>query len=1114
VARRMLGLSSYGNLRFFNWLFPAFSMLIICAMTGPSASAQVQAGRIVGTVTDPSKAAVPSATVVVTELGTNVEHTATTGPTGEYVVTPLNPGRYSVRASLTGFETIVKTGIEVQVDRSVRVDLELAIGDIATEVKVSAEVPVLNTESGTLGHVINNTQIVDLPLNGRGFYELARLTPGAALLPGTGNVLRVRPEFVNGTAISGVRGRMITFALDGMDVSEQHQGGTFIQTSIDALQEFKVQQNAYSAEFSRAGGMLNATTKSGTNDLHGVLFDFLRNDKLDARDFFALQREILKRNQFGATVGGPVLIPRLVDGRNRLFFLVSYEGMRERQGLVFNNLVPTAAMKRGDFSAPGLPIIYDPLTTAPNPSGTGTIRTPFLNNVIPQNRLSPQATFFNQFISDPNTAAGTASFAPSRALDQDQLTLRGDWNLASNHKFFARWSWHDNRQQDPNASPALGRALLETHAHNVGASLTSSLRPNLVHEFRYNYLTGIINLEGFLQGRDFNTEAGIKGFEDTRRPGVEGSFPDFLWSGFSSVRGSSFDQRPKTQDRLVHEFNDNLTWVHGRHIAKFGAKMRYYRPLFTDSKQYQGEWNFTGINTENPASPGGTGNAFADWMLGFPASTVRAFPGDVFGGQETYWQFFAHDDFKVHSRLTLNVGLRYEYTPWLEGYRGQLGTFDPTNSRPIIIGSETDQIDLDAQFAAKTAYPLFKDVIQTSSQAGLPLSITSPDRRQWAPRFGFAWRPLGERTVVRGGYGIFYETENTDGRVNLNMVPFKLDETVFNDRGTTPQRSMTDFFLGIPIGSFSTAPSMNPTYTRLRMGYDQHWNFGIQREFSQGMVLETDYVGNRGCFLNSGNRINDPTAGSGGIQGRRPYPRFGAITMNSQDISTIYHSLQVKLEKRLSAGLWYMGSYSFSRTIVHEPAPALGINAWEKALADFDIPHNFAWSTGYALPFGKGKTFGAGMGGISNALLGGWQLQGIVNLRSGRPFTPVVSRDVANIGVGGQRPHRIGSGILSNPTVETWFDRSAFTVPANFTFGNSGARILREDSFEVFDFSIFKEFQVREGSRLQFRAEFFNSTNTPNFVAPNTQVDTAAGGRVTATANSPRQIQFALKYNF
>jgi hypothetical protein len=1088
-----------------------FSIAAALMLVPASAYAQLQAGRIVGTVTDPTNAVISNAQVTVTEEATNVQHKVATSGTGDYVVTPLNPGIYTVRVSAAGFQTAVRSGVEVRVDSSVRIDAALALGDTATQVEIRADAPLLDTESGTLGHVINNKQIVDLPLNGRGFYELARLTPGAALLPGTGNVLRIRPEFVNGTTISGVRGRMISFSLDGMDISEQHQGGTFIQTSIDALQEFKVQQNAYSAEFSRAGGMLNATTKSGSNQIHGVLFEFLRNDKFDARNFFANKREILKRNSFGGTIGGPVVIPKVYNGRDRTFFFGSYEALRERQGLVFNSIVPTAAMKRGDYSAPGLSRIFDPAST----TGTPATRTQFPGNVIPASRLSSQAAFFARYIPDANTPAGTASFAPSRALDQDQFTVRLDQNVNAANRLFVRWSWHDNRQQDPNAAPALGIAPLETRGQNAGASLTSNVTSTLIHEFRYSWLKSIIDLAPFLAGTDFIKEAGIRGFEDTGRPGFGGSFPDFLWSGFSALRGSSFDQRPKTQDRLVHEVLDNLTWVKGRHIAKFGGKIRYYKPLFTDSKQYRGDWNFTGINTENPAAAAGTGNAIADFALGLPASVVRAFPGNTFGGVGTYWQFFAQDDWKVSNRLTLNLGLRYEYTPFLRGYRGQVGAFDPTQSRPIIIASDTDRIDLDAQFAAKTAFPIYQDLIQTSSQAGLPLSITYPDKRQWAPRLGFAWRPVGERTVIRGGYGIFYETENTDGRVNLNMVPFKLDETVFNDRGGLPNRNMADFFLGVPIGAFSTASSINPTFVRMRMGYDQHWNFGVQRQFAGNLMAEVDYVANKGSFLNSGNAFNFPQAGPGNIQIRRPYPRFGNISINGQNVSSTYHALQAKFEKRLSHGIWYLASYSFSKAMSHEPQPAKGGNtAWEKALSDIDIPQNLAFSAGYEVPVGRGRRFAANMHGFGEAILGGWQLQGIYNIHSGRLFTPVVSRDVANTSIGGQRPNRIASGKLDSPTLFNWFDKSAFVAPANFTYGNSGARILREDDLQQLDISIFKEFRVREGQRLQFRAEFFNFTNTPSFFGPNPQIDTAAGGRVTATSTAPRQVQFALKYNF
>ncbi|HEX2487821.1 MAG TPA: carboxypeptidase-like regulatory domain-containing protein, partial [Blastocatellia bacterium] len=1024
--------------------------------------------------------ALSTATITVTEAATNQSVTAHANERGDFVAPSLNPGLYRVTVSSAGFQTTVINSVEVQVGQSSRVDVEMKVGEVSSTIEVTSSAPLLDTESGTLGHVVTNTQIVNLPLNGRSYYELARLTPGAALLPGGGNLLRIRANFSSGTAISGVRGRQTTFLMDGVDITDHHQGGTLIHTSIDALQEFKVQQSAYSSEFSHAGGLLNGTTKSGTNAFHGGLFEFLRNDKLDARNFFAREREVLKRNQFGGTLGGPVSIPKLYNGRDRTFFFASYEGMRERQGLVFNSIVPTAAMKRGDFSAMSSRRINDPLTGAQ-----------FTNNVIPTNRLSPQALFFAKFIPDPNTPSGTFSFAPSRQLDTDQFTARLDQSITENHRLFIRWSFHDNRLNEPHAFPALGYAPLKTRGQNIVASVTNILTQNLTHEFRFSYLPAIVDLEAYGQGTDFNKEAGIRGFEETARPGVVGSFPDFGWSGYAAMNGSAFDQRPKTQDLKVYEWTDNLTWVKGWNIYKFGTKVRRWVPLFTDSKQYQGQWTFNGSIS---------GEAFADFMLGYPRQVTRAFPADTFGGEGNYYHFYFQDDIKVNSRLTLNLGLRYEYSPWLKGYRGQLGAFDPTLARPVIIGSRGDQIDLNAQFAGPSSFALFKDFIQTSSQAGLPLSITSPDKNQWAPRIGFAWRPFGEKTVLRGGYGIFYETENTDGRVNNNMIPFKLDETGFNDQ-TPAVRTMADFFLGRTLTT-TAAPSLGPTYTKLRMGYDQHWNFGVQHELFSGTVLEVDYVANKGSFLNGVNAANNPPAGAGAIQSRRPYPRFGTINYFSQDVSTNYHALQAKLEKRLSTGLWYLVSYTFSKSMLHQNAPATGGNtAWERSLSDFDIPHNLAVSWGYELPVGRGKRLLSGANGFTDALLGGWQIQGIVGVRSGRPFTPTISADRANIGIGGQRPNRLGSGNLDNPTVERWFDTSAFVLPAQFAYGNSGANILREDRFKSFDFSIFKQFRITEGSRLQFRAEAFNVTNTPSFNAPNTAIDTAAGGRVTSTAS-------------
>ena len=1069
------------------------TLALLCAS---AVFGQVQSGRVVGTVFDPNHAIVPNASVSITNTGTNQTQTLSTNNAGEFVLTPVDPGIYRVEVAAKGFGSAVFNHVEVIVGQSARVDVDLKLGDVSTKVEVTAAAPLLNTESGTVGQEITNKQIVDLPLNGRSFYELARLTPGATLLPGSGNLLRIRANYESGTSISGISGTQTSFYLDGVDTTDHHQGGTLIQTSIDALQEFQIQQSEYSAEYRNAGGVLNGTTKSGTNEFHGVLFEFLRNDKLDSRNFFALTRDVLKRNQFGGGIGGPFAIPKLYNGRNRTFFFLNYEGMRQRAGTVFNSIVPSPAEKAGDFSAAGLNVIYDP-----------TNGTPFGGNKIPSNRLSPQAQFFLKYVPDPNSA-NRAIFAPSTILDQDQATARIDQIINSKHHAFVRYSFINYQENDPNAFPALGYASLNTRGHNVAAALISNLKPSLINEFRFNYLPNAIDLMAFLQGNNFYSQAGVPGFEDTgHRPGDAGSFPDFSWSGYASLSGSTFDQRPKTQNLKVWEYSDNLTWVHGKHILKVGGQIRHWLPLFTDSGIYEGQWTFNGSITQNAAKPAGTGDAFADFMLGIPYSVARNFPADWFGGYATYWHFYGQDDIKVNDRLTLNIGLRYEYSPWLSGYKGQVGTFLPNSPKPIAVQS----VNLDAQFAAPTAYALLGNLVQTCAQAGIAANCTATDKRQFAPRFGFAWRPLDDKTVIRGGYGIFYEVESSTNRVNHNMVPYTLSETDFNNDLST----MATFYAGRPIGSAATAATLAGGYPNMPMGYDQHWSLGIQRELPANSVLEVNYVANKGSNLYDANPVNNPPAGPGAIQARRPYPTFGSITYNGQDASSTYNALQAKYEKRLTAGVWALVSYTWSKSITTSNVTAVGGNfAYERAITGFDIPQNLTASMGYELPFGAGKKMLAHSGRAVTNVLGGWQLQGIVVLRSGRPFTPTISRDVANTGIGGQRPVRLGSGKLSNPTIANWFDKTAFTLPANFTWGNSGGNILREDRFKNLDLSLFKQFMFNERARLQFRAEAFNLTNSPSFSAPGSNIDTASGGVVSSTISTPRNIQFGLKLIF
>jgi len=645
----------------------------------------------------------------------------------------------------------------------------------------------------------------------------------------------------------------------------------------------------------------------------------------------------------------------------------------------------------------------------------------------------------------------------------------------------------------------------------------------MVNEVRAHYLPSHVRLQAFLQGTDFNAKFGVAGFSAQLRPGTGGSFPDYSWSGYTSLAGSTFDQRPKSQDRKAYEITENFTILKGKQSLKFGTLIRYYQWLGYDSQTYAGQFAFNGTQS---------GDAYADFLLGYPSAVTRAYPADNFGGQQWYKQFFAQDDIRVNQRLTLNLGLRYEYSPWLAGYKGQIGTFDPTQAKPIIVSGDGAIPDLTSQHAAPGAYQFFGKYIQTSSTAGLPSNITYTDKHQFGPRIGISFS-LDPKTVIRGGFGMFYEPEGTSGRVNLSVLPFRLSETQNQvlDASGHPTRTLADFFQGAALGSAQANPSLSPTKTRLNVGYNEHYSLNIQRQLTARDVLEVGYVGNRGVDLNGNNDFNDPTPGPpslGSIQARRPYQPFSTISFNTQDTSTNYNSLQVKYDHRLSHGLTGLVAYTYSRFLQFNQAPALGGNTgYEYALSPYDIPHNLALSETYALPIGKGKALLGTANGFVDTVLGGWHLQSIIVVRSGIPYTPVVGGDIANTGVGGQRPDY---STLSTPgfqrSVKTWFDTKLY-VPGNkfadgtarpspdlYRYGQVRANTLRSDKYRQYDASIFKNFSLPGESTLSFRAEFFNLSNTTSFNPPNATIDATAGGSITSTSVPSRDIQFALKYNF
>ena len=737
--------------------------------------------------------------------------------------------------------------------------------------------------------------------------------------------------------------------------------------------------------------------------------------------------------------------------------------------------------------------------------------TPF-----PPERIAAAAQFFLQYIPLPNGANNTWVSSPIVEFNQDQFTLRGDHELTPRHKLFLRFSRHSNHEDRPSTFPALGATELWGPAFNLAGALTSNFGTSLVHELRISRMYGEYRSTAYFQGQgsELLAQAGVKGLEQAQDPAIA-SLPAFTFSGYAGFSGNAGDGRPKWQNRGEWEITDNVTWLKGRHILKFGGRIYNRNILFTDARDHNGTYGFTGVMTQNPAAAAGTGDGFADFLLGYPANSTRSNPATWWGGYGTYWHGFLQDDFKVANSLTLNLGFRYEYTPWLTGYKGQAAAFDPTREKSIIVSSKTNDIDLSVQRLADVGYTLFSDLIQTSSQAGVPLNITKNDLKQMGPRLGFAWRPFGDDMVVRGGYGIFYEAEGTDGRLNFNFIPFRVSETVTAAVNTVPNRTLADFWLGVPVGASVGSVTWVPLPLEAQPGRDQRWNLGIQRQLFSHTALEVDYVGTTGNHQTAAENINLPPAGAG--------KRAGAAAVSTvrqpvrADAGAVERLPGAADQAAAAAGAGALVSRLVYLLRVDPPRACPGDRRQLHLRTQpqpWDIPHLFSASYGYELPFGKGRRFLSNAGGVANAHCRRLAVPEHHQLpQRAAVYADRLSRRGQHRRRG-QRPNRVGSGELEDPTIDLWFDKTAFVVPANFTFGDSGPGILRSDHQWNVDMSLFKRFEIRAGQTFEFRAEVFNVLNSTYFNAPNTNIDTAAGGRVTSTSNQARQIQFGFKYVF
>ena len=1114
----------------------AFTLYLTILLGLGPLSGQTTTGSIVGTVTDPSGAVIGAASITITNMDTNISVKATTDQSGNYVVTPLAIGRYSVTVEAAGFKKSVRTDITVNVQDRVRVDAALEVGAVTDTVEVQAAAPLLQTDTSYLGQVVNSKEIVDLPLNGRYFTRLAVLTAGTAPTPNG-----ARDEKTGGFSSNGVRPYQNNYLLDGVDNNSLSEDLVSDQSFVigpppDAISEFKVQTNSMSAEFGRSGGaVLNVTIKSGTNDLHGTVYEFLRNSALDAKNFFDSPTDPIppfKLNQFGFSTGAPVLIPKVYNGKNRTFFFFDYQGTRIRTGHTFLASVPPESWRGGDFS--GYAPIFDPLTTTVQSDGTVT-RQPFTNNQIPSNRFDPIAKKLIDQFPNPNVAgavstAGVANnflSSPSEPDDTNQFDVRIDHRISDSDSIFGRFSLSNQKLTPPSPIPPPldGQAFTSgdflNRPRNVVITETHIFTPRTVNELRLGYTRNRSERLQFNSDKNLSADLGLPGipFGPTN-----GGLPAFVIDDLTGFGSSTY--QPTVEVQNVYHIVDSLSLVRGRHTIKIGAEVKP-RVNFTilQPPSPRGYFDFNGNFTRypdpdptHPLNITNTGLGTADFLLGaINQAQVASFINDTF--QQPAFFLYVQDDYKVTKKLTLNLGLRYDGVAATKEKYGAQASFNIATGKLDIVKGRNDALP-------SNFYP------QIPVNRDAPPGLVPTDRNNFGPRVGFAYNATS-KTVIRGGYGIFYSSYEA-GPLSIpnpgNNPPFYEQATYNAVSLTQPNPKVNQLFKGLPLDALALpdSPALFSLDPGFRNPYVQHFNLSVQQELGWNTVWEIAYAGSKGTKLYEFRNVNQAapsTDPNSPIDDRRPIPFLEYLPLWCSCNSSTYHSLQTKAEKRFSNGLSFLAAYTWGKSIDEASQASLGFHDgggfrytahpnWEKSRSDFDIAHRFVLSYTYELPFGKGKRFANGINRAADTIIGGWTILGINAFQTGTPRTITADRGVSNSD-GEDRPDRIAGIPIypSNQDPTNWFNKAAFATPAAGTFGNSGRNIIDSPGISSVDLSIFKDFRLNERTKIQFRSEFFNMPNHPNFRSDSLDqhYDTAGGGALTA-ALPARQIQFALKF--
>src|SRR5579863_9975994 len=1063
---------------------------------------QMNTGEISGSVLDLSSSALPGATIVAQHVETGQKFTAVSNTSGEYLFAQLPVGVYSLTASAADFKQSSVPRLEIHASDRLRRDFMLEVGNKTEVVTVIGDTGSLQLESAEIRDVIGHQQVVDLPVKARQFLDLAMLSPGVVRPPGgtRGDALQQAGTLVN---VLGQRSGHNLYLLDGVSVTDEHFNNMVISPSIDSIEEFNIEKTSYAPEFGgKSGAIINVVSKSGSNNLHGSLFEFVRNDAFDAKNFFdspAAPIPPFRQNQFGGTLGGPVR-------KNKTFFFLSYEGQRVRKSLTQTFSVPTAAMRTGDFS--GLPTIYDP---------TSGQRQPFPDNRILR-PLDPVAVALLAQVPLPNLPgiAQNLLSTGNQRINGNQYSARIDHQFSENDTTYLRASLFDAREVDPFGSGVLQESLLpgfgrdlSTHAINGVAGWTHAFNANVLNESRFGFLTVAGGQTSPNAGNNFAAQTGLQGV--TSNP-LDMGYPQVSFGGQFTTMGDPalFTFR----DNRDFEFYDNVIWHKGTHTLKFGAYVMHYNLQPVNPNGARGIFSYT--PRWNSSAPGlADGNAFADFLLGYP-TTAQVGLGRAAMDATTNWgHFYAQDNWQIAPNLKIDIGMRYEYNQNMTDANNQIAAIDTSvaGGRFVVASNGSGNISP----AANALLPFLPIPYVPSSVAGWNNSLLVPRSLRLAPRAGLAWTLPGSlKTVIRAGVGIYPNQAAYSIVTNLAQnLPFFVTKTVNSALAVSPAFTAENALTANTVG---TVGGSNLDHN-FKIEYNEVWNFTVEHELAPSTIFSAAYIGSRTVHADSSTVLNVPVPGPGSIAERRPIPQMSQISDGRWNGWATYHALTLSMKRRFTKGLMFDANWTWSHSLDDASDPGTTLNetdlpqnvynlAAEKASSSFDHRQRVVVSFIYQLPLSKKAS------GWEHALFGEWQAGGNFTAQSGAPFTVNIASDQANIGAGpAQRPNISGDPNRGPQTPAQWFDTSVFSLPALYTFGNAPRNALIGPGLQEFDLSLQKEIAITEASKLQFRAEAYNLLNRANFNLPNRIAFTPNFGSISSAQDS-RQLQFALKLIF